>query len=85
MKIEHQTLIWQKSNGPISDLLDFFVTNEDSYLSIREEEILYEYGNILIISANPGMGKSTFLDHLIQNSTIEHFFLKITLNDLHKY
>jgi hypothetical protein len=34
----------------------------------------------LIISAEPGMGKSLILDHFTQNSSAENFFIKIILN-----
>ena len=49
--------------------------------SIDEEHILSQNNeNILIISAEPGMGKSAILDHFTQNSNEENFFIKITLN-----
>ena len=55
---DNQNLIWQKSRGPISGLNDFLINNEDSCLSIDEDKILDHNENVLIISAEPGMGKS---------------------------
>ncbi len=37
--------------------------------------------NILIISAEPGMGKSTILDKLVSKSNSNMFYLKIVLNN----
>ena len=51
--------VWQKSNGPISDLSEFILKREES---IEQKEILKHGENIVIISAEPGMGKSTILD-----------------------
>ncbi len=45
-----------------------------------ENQFLNENEIILLISADPGMGKSTILDNLILNSDSETFFIKIVLN-----
>jgi ankyrin repeat protein len=67
--------VWQKSNGPISDLSEFILKREES---IEQEKILKHGENIVIISAEPGMGKSTILDTFGHE---ELFFLKIVLNN----
>jgi hypothetical protein len=78
-KSEGKNLLWQKSNGPTSSLREYLVQNYEE--SIDEEEILLKNNEkILIISAEPGMGKSLILDNLTQKSSAENFFLKINLN-----
>ena len=77
---ETQFLIWQKSNGSISDLNEFLIKRENFCLSVDENQFLNENEIILLISADPGMGKSTILDNLILNSDSETFFIKIVLN-----
>ena len=57
-------LLWQNSNGPISTLKKFVITNKECEESIDEEEIFHKNDEkVLIISAEPGMGKSLILDH----------------------
>jgi len=81
----NKNLIWQKSSGPISKLNEFIIRKSEFSLSIEEEELLHKNNEtILIISAEPGMGKSLILDHFTQNSTAENFFLKIILNTCRK-
>jgi ankyrin repeat protein len=72
---------WQKSNGPISTLKKYLIMNKECEESIGEEGIFHiNNDKVLIISAEPGMGKSLILDHFTQNSSVENFFLKIILN-----
>jgi hypothetical protein len=74
-------LLWQNSNGPISTLKKFVITNKECEESIDEEEIFHKNDEkVLIISAEPGMGKSLILDNFTQNSSAENFFIKIVLN-----
>jgi ankyrin repeat protein len=74
-------LKWQKSNGPISTLKKYLITNKECEESIDEERLFHKNDEkVLIISAEPGMGKSLILDHFTQNSTAENFFIKIILN-----
>jgi ankyrin repeat protein len=73
-------LLWKKSNGPISDLDEFILKQEEFCFLIEQNQILDHGENILIISAEPGMGKSTILDTFSQ-CTDEFFFLKIVLNN----
>jgi hypothetical protein len=55
--------------------------NNECEESIVEEEIFHKNDDkVLIISAEPGMGKSLILDHFTQKSTAENFFIKIILN-----
>ena len=78
---DNQNLIWQKSSGPISDLTDFIIKNEESCLSIEEGKILDQSEKVLIISTEPGMGKSLILDKLFFDSNSETFCFKIVLNN----
>jgi hypothetical protein len=74
-------LLWQNSNGPISTLKKFVITNEECEELIDEEEIFHKNAEkVLIISAEPGMGKSLILENFTQNSTSDNFFVKIILN-----
>lgn len=77
---ENANLLWQKSKGPISDLNEYIVKDDALCFSILEDQILNHNELILIISAEPGMGKSTILDKLNKCSNSEHFYLKIILN-----
>jgi ankyrin repeat protein len=75
----NQTLLWQKSSGPISKLKKYLIKEDEE--SIDEEKMLQKNNEkVLIISAEPGMGKSFILDHFTQNSTANNFFIKIELN-----
>jgi ankyrin repeat protein len=78
--IENQNhFVWQKSSGPVSKLNEFIIKQDEE--SIDEEEIfLKNKERVLIVSAEPGMGKSLILDHFTQNSTADNFYLKIILN-----
>jgi ankyrin repeat protein len=70
---------WQMSTGPVS-ALNGFIAKQDNE-SIEEEKIFQKSNEkILVIAAEPGMGKSLILDHFTQNSSAENFFLKIILN-----
>jgi ankyrin repeat protein len=74
-------LLWQNSNGPISDLKKHVIMNNECEESIDEEAIFHKNDEkVLIISAEPGMGKSLILDNFTQNSTSDNFFVKIILN-----
>jgi ankyrin repeat protein len=84
LKYEHQQLIWQKSKGRVSDLNDFIINKEEFCSSINEQDIRNENEKILIISSEPGMGKSSILDSLAHLSNSSHFFLKIVLNSFTK-
>jgi ankyrin repeat protein len=78
---DQDQLKWQKSNGPISTLKKYLITNKECEESIGEEDIFQKNNDkVLIISAEPGMGKSLILDHFTQNSSTENFFIKIILN-----
>ena len=81
---ENKNLIWQKSSDRISDLNDFIIKTDESCLSIEEDKILDFRENILIISAEPGMGKSLILDKLVFDSNSDIFCLKIVLNNFTK-
>jgi ankyrin repeat protein len=74
-------LLWQKSNGPTSTLNEFIIKNEECEESIDETEIFQKNNEkVLLISAEPGMGKSLISDNFTQNSSVENFFVKIILN-----
>jgi hypothetical protein len=78
---DNQNLVWQKSSGPISTLKDYLIGGEEFCLWMDEKQILTEnHENILILSAEPGMGKSLILDRLTQFSSAENFSIKIVLN-----
>jgi hypothetical protein len=73
--------VWQNSNGPISTLKKYVITNKECEELIDEEEIFHKNNEkVLIISAEPGMGKSLILDNFTQHSSAENFFVKIILN-----
>jgi hypothetical protein len=73
--------VWQNSNGPISTLKKYVITNKECEELIDEEEIFHiNHEKVLIISAEPGMGKSLILDNFTLNSSAENFFIKIILN-----
>jgi ankyrin repeat protein len=73
--------LWQNSNGPISTLKKYVIINKECEELIDEEEIFHKNNEkVLIISAEPGMGKSLILDNFTQNSSAENFFIKIILN-----
>jgi ankyrin repeat protein len=73
--------VWQNSNGPISTLKKYVITNKECEELIDEEEIFHKNNEkVLIISAEPGMGKSLILDNFTQYSSAENFFVKIILN-----
>jgi ankyrin repeat protein len=72
---------WQMSSGPVSNLKKYLLMNTECEEFIDEAEIFHKNNEkILIVSAEPGMGKSLILDHFTQNSTADNFFLKIILN-----
>jgi len=78
---DNQNLLWQTSSGPISGLKEYILKEDEHCISIGEEEAFAQNNeNILLISAEPGMGKSLILDNFTQNSTKDHFFIKIILN-----
>ena len=77
LKDENQNLLLQKSKGPISNLNEFIINLEHSWLTVDEKNILNPNESILIISAEPGMGKSTLFNKLVYDSTSEHFYLII--------
>jgi ankyrin repeat protein len=53
-------------------------------MSIGESEILDQKESLLIISAEPGMGKSTLLEKLVRDSNSDIFLIKIILNNFTK-
>jgi ankyrin repeat protein len=73
---------WKKSKGLISDLNKYIIKGEEVCVSFDEENIFNHKEDILLISAEPGMGKSTILDKLVFDSTSNMFYLKIELNSL---
>ena len=77
-----QSLTWQKTKGTISNLDDYMLKNEACCSSLKEKKIFNLNEPIIIISAEPGMGKSSILDNLNYSSSSAHFFLKISLNSL---
>jgi ankyrin repeat protein len=77
--------LWQNSSGPISTLKKYAIMNKECEESIDEEEIFQiNHEKVLIISAEPGMGKSLILDNFTQNSSAKNFFVKIILNTCKK-
>ena len=76
MENDNQNLLWQKSKGSISDLNEYLLKENKNCLSIPEHQILNQNEVILIISSDPGMGKSTILEKLIQDSKADEFFIK---------
>jgi hypothetical protein len=75
----NQNLLWKQSSGPISKLKEFIIKNKEE--SIDEEDFFHRNDEkVLLISAEPGMGKSLILSHFAQNSSAENFFIKIILN-----
>ena len=73
--------MWQRSTGPISSLDEFILKQDEFGRTCLEEQILNETeATVLIIAAEPGMGKSTLLDKLTQLSSSSAFFIKIMLN-----
>ena len=81
----NKNFLWQKSSGKIWPLKKYLKKNESDEESIDEEEMFQKNNEkVLIISAEPGMGKSFILDHFTQNSTAENFFIKIVLNTCKK-
>ena len=79
---DNQNLVWQKSSGPISTLRDYLIGGEEFCLWMDEKQILTEnHENILILSAEPGMGKSSILDRLTFDSNSNVFCFKIILNN----
>jgi ankyrin repeat protein len=77
--------LWQNSSGPISTLKKYAIMNKECEESIDEEEIFHKNDEkVLIISAEPGMGKSLILDNFTQNSSAKNFFVKIILNTCKK-
>jgi ankyrin repeat protein len=80
-EINQNQFKWQKSNGLISTLKKYLIMNKECEELINEEEIFHiNNEKVLIISSEPGMGKSLILDHFTQNSSAENFYIKIILN-----
>jgi ankyrin repeat protein len=81
----NQQLVWKRSQGnKISDLNECIIREKEFCLSIEEDKIFNHGENILIIAAEPGMGKSTILDAFTQCSNSKQFFIKIVLNNCTK-
>jgi ankyrin repeat protein len=77
----NRNLLWRNSSGSIASLDEFVVRKEEEVQLIDENLILQKNKEkILIISAEPGMGKSFILDNFTQDSSVENFFIKIVLN-----
>ena len=83
-KSDSSNFEWKKSKGPISDLNKYLIKQEEVCIFVKERKISSHMENILIISAEPGMGKSTILDKLVSKSNSKMFYLKIVLNNLKK-
>jgi hypothetical protein len=79
--VTSNNLEWKKSKGPISDLNKYLIKQEEVCIVVKERKISSHMDNILIISAEPGMGKSTILDKLVSKSNSNMFYLKIVLNN----
>jgi hypothetical protein len=84
-KDNRNNFLWQKSSGPTSSLSEYLIKTEECKESIDENKILIENKEkVLILSTEPGMGKTSILDHFTQNSSAEEFFLKIILKTCKK-
>jgi ankyrin repeat protein len=81
----NRNLLWRNSSGSISSLNEFIVRKEEE-VQLIDENLIFQKNKekILIISAEPGMGKSFILDNFTQNSSVENFFIKIVLNTCRK-
>ncbi|XP_044747420.1 uncharacterized protein LOC123308712 [Coccinella septempunctata] len=64
LKLNRGDLIWQKSYGALSKLRDLIDTNERAIQKYKPEKITDIKDRVVIISAEPGMGKSTVLNPL---------------------
>ncbi len=91
MKSKPNHLLWQNSNGPTIDSKEVYNNEQrmdrvfETRESIDEKELFQiNHDKVLIISAEPGMGKSLVLDNFTQNSTSDNFFVKIILNTCKK-
>jgi len=60
LEMDEKSLVWQKSKRSISGLRSYVMKN-----SQKENDLITLNDQIIIISAEPGMGKSTAIDHLI--------------------
>jgi transcriptional regulator of acetoin/glycerol metabolism len=70
----------EELNATRSELNGYLLESEEKK-AIDEDEFIYKTNKkILIIAAEPGMGKSLILDHFTKNSSAENYFLKIVLN-----
>ena len=71
-------LLWQNSNGPISALKKFVITNKENLI---DEEELFQINNekVLIISAESGMGKSLILDNFTLAKGFDRIRSEVTL------
>jgi len=71
-------LLWQNSNGPISTLKKFVITNKENLI---DEEELFQINNekVLIISAESGMGKSLILDNFTLAKGFDRIRSEVTL------
>ncbi len=73
-------LLWQNSNGGISALKKFVITNKECEELIDEEEIFHKNNDkVLIISAEPGMGKSLILDNFTLAKRFDRIRSEVTL------
>ena len=71
-------LLWQNSNGPISALKKFVITNKENLI---DEGELFQINNekVLIISAEPDMGKSLILDNFTLAKRFDRIRSEVTL------
>jgi hypothetical protein len=72
----------EELNATRSELNGYLLESEEKK-AIDEDEFIYKTNKkILIIAAEPGMGKSLILDHFTKNSSAENYFLKTLVKKL---
>ncbi|WP_341816186.1 ankyrin repeat domain-containing protein [Wolbachia endosymbiont (group B) of Elophila nymphaeata] len=81
LKQEGDDLIWQQSYGALSKLRDFIDTNEQAIQEYKPEKITDIKDRVVIISAEPGMGKSTVLNPLALKTKDSLWVIRINLLD----
>ncbi|WP_438456617.1 ankyrin repeat domain-containing protein [Wolbachia endosymbiont of Kerria lacca] len=81
LKQEGDDLIWKQSYGALSKLRDFIDTNEQAIQEYKPEKITDIKDRVVIISAEPGMGKSTVLNPLALKTKDSLWVIRIKLLD----
>ncbi|CAH0545963.1 unnamed protein product [Brassicogethes aeneus] len=81
LKQEGDDLIWQKSYGTLSKLRKFVDTNSQAIQEYKPEGITDIKDRVVIISAEPGMGKSTVLTPLALKAKDSLWAVRINLLD----